>query len=136
MYLILFLRNVSYNKESENDRVMLWFLLISWQFPGDFYIPQTMQWRTPSRCAPPVLGSWWCIHMYIWIYMYIWGETLFLGTGHQLMTRSWMVCFHISFIKNLMDMYKNFLPLMVTYHPMIYLFEDEGLFPLIIKKLL
>ena len=74
-----------------------------------------------------------CIFEYICIYG---AKPFFLGTGHQLMTRSWMVCFHISFIKNLMDMYKNFLPLMVTYHPMIYLFEDEGLFPLIIKKLL
>ena len=64
------------------------------------------------------------MYIYIYIYMYIWGETLFLGTGLQLMTRSCVVCYIINYFKKfflLLDMYKNFLPLMVTYHPMIYL---------------
>ena len=66
------------------------------------------------------------IHIYKFIYMYIWGETLFLGTGLQLMTRSWVVCCIINYIFKkifflFLDMYKNFLPLMETYHPMIYL---------------
>ena len=72
--------------------------------------------------------------MYIFKYIGIYGAKPIIGTGHQLMTRSWMVCYYIGFDNFLWTCTKTFTPHGDLSSHDISSLKMKAFFPLITKK--